>query len=78
MATIKMHNYQSATKWTYERTMSNSRTNNKDWNAPTTAHQNTQITTNQGAINSNLTFQPDCMTNTSSNAVEMSWSIHNY
>ena len=59
--------------------MSNSRTNNKDWNAPMTAHQNTEITTNQGPIKSNfLNFQPDCMTNTSSNTVEMLWSICNY
>ena len=78
MSTIKKHNYQSATKWTYEGTTSNSRTNNKDWNAPTTAHQNIQITTNQGAINSNLNLQPHCLTKTSSKAVEMSQSICNY
>ena len=52
VSTIKKHNCQSATKWTYKGTTSNSRTTNKDWNAAMTARQNTQITTNQGAITS--------------------------
>ena len=40
VSTIKKHNCQSATKWTYEGTTSNSRTTNKDWNAAMTARQN--------------------------------------
>ena len=32
--TIKKHNSRSTTKWTYERTTSNSRNNNEDRNAP--------------------------------------------
>ena len=52
--------------------MSKSWTNNEDWNAPMTACQNTQITTKLGAIDSNLNFQPHCLTKTNSKAVEMS------
>ena len=62
----------TATKWTYKGTMTKSWTNNEDWNAPVTACQNTQITTKLGAIDSNLNFQPHCLTKTNSKAVEMS------
>ena len=79
MLFIKKHNSQSATKQAYEKTTYNSRNSNEDWNAPMKESQNTPIiTTNQDAISCNLNFQPHCLTKTSSKAVEMSRSTHDY
>ena len=75
MPSIGKHSSRSVAKQTYEATISNSRSNDEDRNAPTITRQNTPITTNQGAINSEMqTFSRNFGINTRFNTLALkSW-----